>query len=97
MQYPAKFEREGKLFNVSFPDIPEALTFGDSLGDAKEMAADALLTAMDFYFDDRRKVPDPSPVTGDLIGIELPASVAGKVLLLNAMVDAELCNAKTNH
>ena len=89
MQYPAKFEPEGKFFNVSFPDIPEALTFGDSLEDAKEMAADALLTALDFYFEDRRKVPSPSPVTGDLIGIELPASAAAKVLLLNAMVDAD--------
>jgi len=35
---------------------PEALTCGDNLDDAKEMAQDALITAMDFYFEDRRSV-----------------------------------------
>jgi len=46
------------------------------------MAGDALVTAMDFYFDDKRPVPAPSePKRGDVL-IELPPSIAAKVLLL---------------
>jgi antitoxin HicB len=46
---------------VSFPDIPEALTGAKSRTEAIELAADALTTAMDFYFEDRRPVTMPSP------------------------------------
>ena len=49
------------------------------------MAQDALVTAMDFYFEDGRPVPAPSkPKRGEVL-IGLPASVAAKVLLLNEM------------
>lgn len=50
------------------------------------MALDALVTAFEFYFEDGRKVPEPGEITGDFI--EVPASVAAKVLLLNAFVDS---------
>ena len=53
---------------------------------AIELAADALTTAMDFYFEDRRPVPPPSPVKRGQIAVDLPASVAAKVLLLNEML-----------
>ncbi|HEV2134854.1 MAG TPA: hypothetical protein VGR47_11515 [Terracidiphilus sp.] len=50
------------------------------------MAKDALETALDFYFDDRRPVPMPSrPNRGQPV-VELPPSVAAKVLLLNEML-----------
>jgi len=41
---------------VSFPDIPEARTGAASRKQALGMAADALATAMDFYFEDRPRV-----------------------------------------
>jgi len=51
-----------------------------------EMAIDALVTAMDFYFEDRRQVPLPSaPKRGDRL-VELPVSVVAKFLLLNEML-----------
>jgi antitoxin HicB len=37
---------------VSFRDIPEALTSGNTMEEAREMAEDALLMAMAFYFED---------------------------------------------
>lgn len=40
--YPAVFEPEDGLYNVSFPDIPECYTCGDDLADAMRMAEDAL-------------------------------------------------------
>lgn len=48
------------------------------------MAQDALVTAFDFYFEDRRPVPMPSADGEEFI--DVPASVAAKVLLLNAMI-----------
>lgn len=56
------------------------------------MAQDALVTAFDFYFEDRRKVPQPSLTGEDFV--EVPASVAAKVLLLNAVVQQQVTNAE---
>ena len=86
LSYPAKIARDGSDYMVTFPDIPEAITCGSTRAEAIEMAADALLTAMDFYFEDRRAVPSPSPSKTGQVLIELPPSVSAKVLLLNEMV-----------
>lgn len=53
----------------------------------KENALDALITAIDFYIEDRRHFPVPSDATPEDLIIELPPSVIAKVLLLNAMVE----------
>jgi antitoxin HicB len=87
LRYPAKFKpaKEGG-FVVTFRDIPEAITQGESVEDAMIQARDALETALDFYFDDRREVPAPSKARRGERLIELPASLSAKVLLLNEMV-----------
>ena len=87
MRFPAQFTRakEGG-FIVTFPDIPEAITRGDNIDDAMHHAANALESALDFYFEEGRRVPMPSrPKRGQRL-VELPASVAAKVLLLNEMI-----------
>jgi antitoxin HicB len=84
--YPARVAPDGKGYMISFPDIPEALTSGASRDQALALAADALTTAMDFYFEDRRAVPMPSTAKRGQVLVELPPSVAAKVLLLNEMV-----------
>jgi antitoxin HicB len=82
LSYPARLEKNGAACVVSFRDIPEALTSGRSQKEALRMASDALVTATDFYFEDRREVPMPSkPRKGEAV-VELSASVAAKVLLL---------------
>lgn len=84
--YPVNLRKDGKYFLVTFPDIPEAITQGNSRAHALEMAKEALESAMDFYFEDRRPVPAPSkPKRGQAV-VELPASLAAKVLLLNEML-----------
>lgn len=40
--YPAIFSKEGKGYNVSFPDLEGCITCGDDLKDALEMAEDVL-------------------------------------------------------
>jgi len=86
LSYPARIQRDGEGFVVSFPDIPEALTGSATREEALAMAADALTTAMDFYFEDRRPVPAPSAAKRGQVVIDLPPSVGAKVLLLNEML-----------
>lgn len=83
---PARIERDGQGFLVLFPDIPEALTSAETREQALTLAADALTTAMDFYFEDSQAVlPFLQPKRGHVL-IDLPPSVGAKVLLLNEMI-----------
>lgn len=88
MRYPIKLERDTGGYVVSFPDIPEALTQGDTKEEALSAGLDALVTAFEFYFEDNQKIPTPSPIDGAYV--ELPLSVASKVLLLNTFIDSRL-------
>lgn len=93
-RYPARIEADEAGYTVSFRDIPEALTSGATLEDARDMAVDALATAMDFYFEDKRPVPLPSRPRRGEERIELPASLAAKVLLLNEMLAQKVSPAE---
>ena len=85
MRYPAEIQPDEEFFMVTFPDIPEAITQGEDVEDAKLHAADVLEAALDFYLESGRPVPTPSrPAPGQHM-IELPASVSAKVLVLNEM------------
>ena len=94
MLYPAKIEKDDNGYCVTFRDIPEAITCGSDWDDAVLMAEDALLTAMDFYFEDHRQVPMPSELQADEVMIALPASVWAKVLLLNTMLEQNITNVE---
>lgn len=55
-------------FVVTFRDVPEAITQGDTYADALDMAQDALSTAMEFYDEDNKPRPKPSePQQGDVM------------------------------
>ena len=91
MKFPVKLSKEPEGgYTVTFPDIPEAITCGKSVEDALYHAKDALESAMDFYLDDKRPVPAPSKPKRGQYAVELPASVAAKVLLLNEMSDQKV-------
>jgi len=91
MYYPAQFESaiEGG-FVVTFRDIPEAISQGENETEAMEMAKDALVTAFDFYFDDKRPIPKPSKARVGERLIEVPPSIVAKVLLLNEMLNQKV-------
>ncbi len=88
MRYPIKLEPDTGGYVVSFPDIPEALTQGDTKEEALSMGLDALVTAFEFYFEDNQKIPLPSDITGD--HVEVPPSITAKVLMLNAFINSGL-------
>lgn len=72
---------------VRFPDIPEAITFGDTEAEALVYALDALETILEVYLDEKRRVPYPSAPDGRPV-VVLPVVVAGKVILHNTLIDA---------
>lgn len=90
MHYPVTITRDGNTYKVNFPDIPEALTGGDTYEEALSEAHDALVTAFEFYFEAERIIPAPSPAKGNQELVSVPASVWAKVLVLNEMVSQQL-------
>jgi predicted RNase H-like HicB family nuclease len=94
LSYPATFTPDVLEFGaapagfvVTFRDIPEATSQGDDETEAKAMAADALVSALDFYFEDQRSIPEPSaPLNGEHM-IALPADVAQRVTLHNRRLE----------
>jgi antitoxin HicB len=86
-RYPARLHPDpGGGFTVTFRDIPEAITQGDTLDEAQVAAVDALTTAMNFYFEDGRPVPQPSATLAGEVLVVVPPSIATKVALLNLML-----------
>lgn len=58
--YPVTLTPDGDTVLVSFPDVPEALTFGADEDEALLQAVDALETALLFYVEARKPLPVPS-------------------------------------
>jgi len=85
--YPVRIQPDGDGYLATFRDIPEAITGAKTQEEVLHMAQEALITAMDFYFEDKREVPNPSSPAKDEVLVELPVSLYAKVLLLNEMVN----------
>jgi antitoxin HicB len=70
---------------VTFPDVPEAVTFGGDEAEALLRAEDALLVMLSAYMDDHQPIPEPSPLDGRP-GVALKVVAAGKVVLHNTLL-----------
>ncbi len=66
IQYPAKikYSKSDKTFFVEFPDLPGCHTFGDTLQNAQEMAAEALSGYLESIDLRKMDIPRPSKMTG---------------------------------
>jgi antitoxin HicB len=95
-QYPVKLTPDDNgTIAVSFPDIPEAHTFGENREAALRHAEEALEAALTIYIEDRRDLPTPSRVRSrraPLVG--LPALSAAKVALYQRMRSAKIGKAE---
>ena len=90
MEYPVKLERDDNdTILVSFPDFPEAHTYGDDVEDALTHATDALATVVDAYIKDRRDIPSPSAIAAKH-RVNVPALVEAKIRLYETMRDAKV-------
>jgi len=87
MRYPVIVHKEkaGGCW-LSFPDVPGTYTNGADVDDAMSHALDALETMFMYTFGTGEMIPLPStPKRGQKV-LELPPSIAAKVLLHNEMV-----------
>ncbi len=90
MDSPVKLERDdNETILVSFPDFPEAHTYGEDIEDALKRATDALATAIDAYIKDRRDIPLPS-ATPAKHRLTVPALAEAKIRLYETMRDAKI-------
>ena len=72
-------------YNVTFPDVPEAITCGWSREEALQMAEDCLGVALTFYVDRREDIPNPGAPTDRQVLIRVPLIIAAKLSLYTAM------------
>ena len=62
--YPVALTPDEGTVLVTFPDVPEAITFGADEDEALLQAVDALESALSFYVGDRKPLPVPSAAEG---------------------------------
>jgi antitoxin HicB len=95
-KYPVKLtpDDNGTLV-VTFPDVPEAITFGENRQDALKRAAEALEAALSIYIDKNVDIPKPSPAKSRRTAfIGLSALANAKVSLYRAMRRAGVTRAE---
>jgi antitoxin HicB len=93
MQYSATIgQDEDGQFIVSFRDVPEALTSGETLDQALTEAVDCLVVTLDGYVDDRRPrpIPRPSRSRPGEHAVAVPPLITAKLALHDAVRDAGL-------
>jgi antitoxin HicB len=94
MDYPVTLERDDNgTVLVTFPDFPEAHTFGEDETDAVLRARDALATVIDAYIKDRRDVPRPSAIVAKP-RVAVPALVEAKMRLYETMRSGKVGKAE---
>ncbi len=83
--YPAHFEQENDGgFLVTFPDVPEAITQGDDLMDAKASASDALGMALRGYLTHGKSLPTPSRRKSGDIDVPVEMTNALKIAVVES-------------
>ncbi len=78
-------------WQVRFPDVPEALTEGDTEDEAHALAIDALLAALGGLAKLKRDLPSPSKARGRPV-VVVPMLQSAKLALNQAMRESGLNN-----
>lgn len=80
--YPATIEQDDAgIHVVTFRDVPEAMTQGQTIEEALEMASGALQAAFESRIKDHEEIPRPSRRRSNEKLVELPIITALKVAL----------------
>ncbi len=87
MEYSAKFTADRKAggYVVTFPDVPEAITQGDTLEEAMAMAEEALELALTFYTEKWLDLPVPGTLKRGMRRVRVPALSEAKFRLYTAL------------
>lgn len=82
MRYPVNLTPDTGGYFVTFPDIPEAMTQGDSYDEALEMAKDVLESALEFYVEFQRPIPVPSELKEGQLFVDFNPNVLTKDIVV---------------
>lgn len=85
--YPVILTPDDGTMLVTFPDVPEAITFGADTDEALMYAIDALESALSFYVDDRKPLPIPSKPKRGQKTVRPSALECAKLGVYQAMMD----------
>ena len=85
LAYPAVLRELPDAVLVSFPDVPEALTEGETVEDAMREAVDCLVAALGGYVRNGQRIPVPSERPNAPL-VRLPALAAAKVTLYQTLL-----------
>lgn len=92
MRYALRIRKDSNdTFLVTVPDLPDAITFGETIEAAKLQALDAIETAMMARMTDREIIPEPKSTGRHYV--ELRPAVSAKVALWNSMLKQGLGKA----
>lgn len=85
--YRGEFERAARRgFVVSFPDVPEAITQGRDMADARAMAEEALGLALLSYSARGLPLPKPRASSKGSVPVAVAPDVAAKLAVLESFV-----------
>ncbi len=93
LEYSAVLTPDGETFLVTFPDIPEAITFGETMDEALFHAIDCLDTALAYMIKEGEDIPEASVVKDGHIVRPSP-QVAAKALLYKTAKKAHVFKAE---
>jgi antitoxin HicB len=89
--YHGKFERGARRgVVVSFPDVPEAITQGHDMAEARVMAEEALGLALLSYSARGLPLPRPRAKGRGLVAVAVDPEVAAKLAVLEAFKAVEI-------
>ncbi|MEA3545183.1 MAG: type II toxin-antitoxin system HicB family antitoxin [Thermodesulfobacteriota bacterium] len=71
-------DEEDGGYVVTFPDIPMAITQGDTIEECLEVAVDCLEEALSCFIDEGELIPEPSPIAANGYSAAPSAQVALK-------------------
>ena len=93
--YAARFEPDdNSTVLVTFPGVPEAITYGVDRADAMERASEGLRAALSMYVEKGKPLPAARPARRGLVEIALPAGVTAKLALYETMLAQEVSQAE---
>ena len=83
IEYPAQILKKADgIFFVSFPDIEEAMTQGETIEEALFNAFEVLTLTMEYRLDEEQEIPEPSNTTGKNIHLISPGVKVQAALLV---------------
>ena len=93
MRYAVRLSKDDNgTFLATLPDVPEAITYGDTNAEALERAVAAVLTVFDECMRARRPIPAPKTTGGTTI--EIPVLEAAKIALYQTMTEQRVTKAE---